>query len=116
VWCGGREVASKQAQCEERWGTRWWNTLFTPSTCPAGIKPTLSRQTVLQEGMGVYIHTPFFLRETSDFSPRFNLHRLVSPFRLLILGRTYGTYLHYERSYSMNVFLLLAGREQRPLV
>jgi hypothetical protein len=46
---------------------------------------------------------PFFLRETSDFSPRFNLHRLVSPFRLLILGQTYGTYLHYERTYTTNV-------------
>jgi hypothetical protein len=53
MWCGGREVASKQAQCEERRGTRWWNTLFTPSTCPAGIEPTPSRQTVLQEGTGV---------------------------------------------------------------
>ncbi len=46
---------------------------------------------------------PFFLRETSDFSPLFNLHLLVSPFRLLILGRTYGTYLHYARTYNTNV-------------
>ncbi len=49
VWYGDREVASKQAQ----WGTCWWNNLFTQSTCPAGIEPTPSRQTVLQEGTGV---------------------------------------------------------------
>ncbi len=42
---------------------------------------------------------PFFLRETTKFSPRFMSHRLVSPIRLLVLGRTYGTYLHYECSY-----------------
>ncbi len=42
---------------------------------------------------------PFFLRETTKFSRRFISHRLVSPIRLLVLGRTYGTYLHYERSY-----------------
>ncbi len=53
VWCGGREVASKQAQCGERRGTCWWNYLFTPSTCSAGIEPTQPRQTVLQEGTGV---------------------------------------------------------------
>ena len=39
------------------------------------------------------------------FSPDLRSHRLVSPIRLSVLGRTYGTYLHYERSYSINVFL-----------
>ena len=39
------------------------------------------------------------------FSPELRSHRLVSPIRLSVLGRTYGTYLHYKRSYSTNVFL-----------
>ncbi len=42
---------------------------------------------------------PFFPRETTKFSLRFISHRFVSLIRLLVLGRTYGTYLHYERSY-----------------
>ncbi len=45
----------------------------------------------------------FFLRETILSSPRFNLHWLVSPFRLLVLGWTYCTYLHYGRTYTTNV-------------
>ena len=39
------------------------------------------------------------------FSPDLRSHRLVSPIRISVLGRTYGTFLHYERSYSINVFL-----------
>ena len=39
------------------------------------------------------------------FSPDLKSHRLVSPIRLSVLGRADGTYLHYDRSYSINVFL-----------
>ena len=47
------------------------------------------------------------------FSPELRSHRLVSPIRLSVLGRTYGTYLHYERSYSINVFFIRSFQEQR---
>ncbi len=60
----------------------------------------------------------FFLREKSDFSLLFNLHGLVSPFWLLIFGRTYGTYLRYERTYTtkvptLKIFFYSAGRDPR---
>ncbi len=42
---------------------------------------------------------PFPPHETTNFSPRFISHRFVSLILLLVLGRTYGTFLHYERSY-----------------
>ena len=40
------------------------------------------------------------------FFPELRSHRLVSQIRLSVLGRTYGTYLHYERSYSINIFFI----------
>ena len=46
----------------------------------------------------------FYPGDTTDLSPRFKSHRLVPPIRHSVLGRSYGTYLHYERSYSINVF------------
>ena len=52
------------------------------------------------------IHTGFFPPNLPLFSPELRSHRLVSPIRLSVLGRTYGTYLHYERSYSINVFFI----------
>jgi hypothetical protein len=56
---------------------------------------------------------PFFPRETTKFSQRFISHRFVSPIRLLVLGRTYGTFLHYERSYA-KMFFYSGGPVPRP--
>ena len=46
----------------------------------------------------------FYPCDTTDLSPLFKSHRLVPPIRHSVLGRTYGMYLHYKRSYSINVF------------
>ena len=56
---------------------------------------------------------PEFPPKTTLFSPDLRSHRLVSPIRLSVLGRTYGTYLHYERSYSINVFFIRSFQEPR---
>ena len=57
---------------------------------------------------GRYYAYPYriFPADLPYFSPELRSHRLVSPIRLSVLGRTYGTYLHYERSYSINVFFI----------
>ena len=39
------------------------------------------------------------------FSLQLKSRLFVPPIRLSVLGRTYGTYLHYERSYSIIVFI-----------
>ena len=54
-----------------------------------------------------------FPAKTSLFSPDLRSHWLVSPIRLSVLGLTYGTYLHYERSYSINVFFIRRFQEPR---
>ena len=43
--------------------------------------------------------------DTTVFSRCFNSSLFISPIRHSVLGRTYGTYLHYERSYAINVIL-----------
>ena len=45
-----------------------------------------------------------FPRRMTLFSPDLRSHQLVSPIRLSVLGRTYDTYLHYKRPYSIIVF------------
>ena len=42
--------------------------------------------------------------DVTVFSRRLKSRLFVPPIRLPVLGRTYGTYLHYERSYPINVF------------
>ena len=59
------------------------------------------------------ISMPDFPAKTTLFSPDLRSLRLVSPIRLSVLGRTYGTYLHYERSYSINVFFIRNIGESR---
>ncbi len=93
----------------------WWYMQFYPGskTCinhitvdryPDGVgEMNFFHDGILLRNNNVLYPYHFFLRETSNFSLRFNLYRLVSPFWLLILGRTYGTYLHYERTYTTNV-------------
>ncbi len=52
------------------------------------------------------ISMPLLSPRKVDCFPRFNSNRLVSPIWLLVLGRTYGKYLHYERFYSKNDFFI----------
>ena len=73
-----------------------WVTAFFPHMCPAAIYPYR-----------------IFPANSPLFSPDLRSHRLVSPIRLSVLGRTYGTYLHYERSYSINVFFIRNIGESR---
>ena len=47
---------------------------------------------------------PLFPRKTTLPPLDFKSHRLVPPIRQSVLGRTYGTYLHYERSLSIIFF------------
>ncbi len=54
---------------------------------------------------------PFFPCEKSKFSCDFA--QVGFSDLAFVLGRTYGTYLHYERSYSINVFFS-EGRGPRP--
>ena len=51
--------------------------------------------------------------DTSLFSRRFKSSLFIPPIRHSVLGRTYGTYLHYERSYAINVFFIRSFGEQR---
>ena len=44
--------------------------------------------------------------DTTVFSRRFNSSLFIPPIRNSVLGRTYGTYLLYERSYAINVFFI----------
>ena len=44
--------------------------------------------------------------DTTVFSRRLKSLLFIPPIRLPVLGQTYGTYLHYERTYTTNVPIL----------
>ena len=83
-----------------------------PRTCLAGVSSAIPVLFPVVRAAPAYPY-PLFPRETSNLSPRFISHRLVSPIRLLVLGRTNGTFLYYERSYVKNG-CSYSGREPRP--
>ena len=48
----------------------------------------------------------FYHADSPDLSRRLKSRLFIPPIRLPVLGRTYGTYLHYERTYTTNVPIL----------
>ena len=52
------------------------------------------------------ISIPLFSRRYVTFLTAFQIEPFHSSDPIFILGRTYGTYLHYERSYAINVFFI----------
>ena len=56
-----------------------------------------------------------FHGDWTDFSRRYKSHRLVPPIRLSVLSRIYGTYLHYERSYYIILFIRRFGEPRLQL-
>ena len=53
-----------------------------------------------------WISIPFFPRGTTFFPRGFKSHRFEPPIRLSVLGRTYGTFLYFERSYTTSILTL----------
>ena len=60
-------------------------------------------KTISTDGMYVYPYR-FSHGDATVFSRLFNSSLFIPPIRHSVFGRTYGTYLHYERSYATNVF------------
>ena len=80
-----------------------------PSVTPSRAAVLASRACVVCAPLKI-ISIPFFPGKPL-LSRHFISHRLVPPIQLSVLGRTYGTYLHYERSYAIYFLFGVSGVE-----